>query len=60
MKVLPSNLSWIFIVVYASPRYTERQLLGENLSKIVDLHNKPWIVARDINEPLVDEDKFGG
>ena len=27
VKVLPSNLSWIFIAVYASPRYAERQIL---------------------------------
>ena len=60
VKVLPYNLSWIFIVVYASPRYTERQVLWENLSKTADLHNKPWIIAGDFNEPLANEDKFGG
>ena len=25
-----------------------------------DLHNKPWVIAGDLNEPLLDEDKFGG
>ena len=49
-----------FTVVYASPIYTKRQVLWENLSKTADLHNKPWIVAGDFNEPLADEDKFGG
>ena len=27
VKVLPTNLSWIFTVVYASPRCVERQVL---------------------------------
>ena len=37
VKVLPSNLSWIFTAVYASPRIVERQVWWENLSKIADL-----------------------
>ena len=60
VKVLPSNLSWIFTNVYASPRSTERQVLWEIFSKTADLHNKPWIIAGDFNEPFADEDKFGG
>nr|XP_023892655.1 uncharacterized protein LOC112004654 [Quercus suber] len=60
VKVLPSNLSWIFSAVYASPRIIERQMLWENLSKVADLHGKPWIIAGDFNEPLAGEDKFGG
>ena len=34
--------------------------MWENLIKVVDLHNKPWVIAGDFNEPLLDEDKFGG
>ncbi|XP_050245887.1 uncharacterized protein LOC126693795 [Quercus robur] len=60
IKVLPSNLSWIFTAVYASHRCVERQILWENLSKVAKLHNLPWIIAGDFNEPLVDEDKYGG
>ena len=58
VKVLPSNLSWIFTVVYASPRIVERKVLWENLSKVIDLHNKSWIIAGDFNEPLAEDDKF--
>ncbi|XP_075669797.1 uncharacterized protein LOC142639522 [Castanea sativa] len=60
VKVLPSNFSWIFTAMYASPRIVERQVLWENLSKVADLHSKPWIIAGDFNEPLVGEDKFEG
>jgi len=60
VKVFPSNLSWIFTAVYANPRYAERQVLWENLSKVADHQNKPWIIAGDFNEPLAEEDKFGG
>lgn len=54
------NLSWIFSAIYASPRSEERCILWNNLTKVAKLHNKPWIMARDVNEPLVQEDKFGG
>ena len=59
VKVLHSNLSWIFTTVYASPRIVERQVLWENLSKVADLHGKPWIIAGDFNKPLAGDDKFG-
>ena len=60
VKVLPSNLAWIFTAVYASPRIVERRVLWDNLAKVADLHRKPWIIAGDFNEPLVGDDKFGG
>ena len=60
VKVLPSNLSWILSAVYASPRSAERYILWENLIKVAGLHNKPWVIAGDFNEPLLGEDKFGG
>ena len=31
-----------------------------NLINVADLHNMPWVIAGDFNEPLVDGDKFGG
>ena len=60
VKVCASNLSWIFSAIYASPRNVERCILWSNLSKVAELHNKPWIMVDDFNEPLVNEDKFGG
>nr|XP_023881746.1 uncharacterized protein LOC111994120 [Quercus suber] len=60
VKVRASNLSWIFSAIYASPRSEERCILWNNLSKVAELHNKPWIMAGDFNEPLVQDDKFGG
>ena len=28
--------------------------------KVVELHNMPWIIVGDFNEPLMKDDKFGG
>ncbi|XP_030958722.1 uncharacterized protein LOC115980633 [Quercus lobata] len=60
VKVRASNLSWIFSAIYASPRSEKGCILWNNLSKVADLHNKPWIMAGDFNKPLVQEDQFGG
>lgn len=27
---------------------------------VAELHNMPWVIASDFNEPLLSEDKFGG
>ena len=60
VKVRSSNLNWILFAIYTSPRSEERLILWENLAKVAELHNLPWIMAGDFNVPLVDEDKFGG
>lgn len=28
--------------------------------KVADLHDMPWVMARDFNELLIKDDKFGG
>ena len=60
VKVLSFNLSWFFIAIYASPRSEERCILWNNLSRVAEMHNKPWVIAGNFNEPLIDEDKLGG
>lgn len=60
VKVRPSNLSWLFTAVYASPRSAERHLLWNNFIKVGELHSMSWVIAEDFNEPLMDNDKFGG
>ena len=60
VKVCFTNASWLFSAVYASHRNAERQVLWKNLMSVVDLHNMPWVIAGDFNEPLLSEDKFGG
>ena len=60
VKVYPSNSNWLFSAVYASPRSAERKILWNNLMQVVDLHNMPWVLGGDFNEPLLKDDKFGG
>ena len=60
VKVRISNVSWLLSAVYASPRCAERRILWNNLMKVADLHNMPWVIVGDFNEPLVNDDKFGG
>ena len=59
VKVCFTNASWLFSALYASLRNTERQVLWKNLMSVADLHNLPWIIAGDFNEPLLSKDKFG-
>ena len=60
VKVQNSNSNWLFTAVYASPRTAERHILWNNLIKVAELHNMPWVLSGDFNEPLMKEDKFGG
>ncbi|XP_075633780.1 uncharacterized protein LOC142606285 [Castanea sativa] len=60
VKVHSSDFSWIFSAVYASPRLEERTILWNNLATVAKYHNLPWVIARDFNEPLNTNDKFGG
>ena len=60
VKVRPSNLSWLFTAVYANPRSAKSHILWNNLIKVADLHNMPWVIVGDFNEPLMEDDKFGG
>lgn len=60
MKDLSLNSSWPMFAIYASPRYAERRLLWDNLSKVAELHTLPWIITGDFNEMIPREDKFGG
>ena len=60
VKVRSLNSSWLFTAMYASPRSAERQILWNNLISIAKLQNMPLVIARDFNEPFVEEDKFRG
>ncbi|XP_050248720.1 uncharacterized protein LOC126695973 [Quercus robur] len=60
VKVRTSNSKWLFSAVYASPRSVERHILWNNLSNVAELHNMPWVIAGDFNEPFSGDDKFGG
>ena len=60
VQVRNSRLTWLFSTIYTSPRSEERSIFWDNLAKVVELHNLPWVMAGDFNEPLINEDKFGG
>lgn len=60
VKALNSNSSWLFIAIYASPRSVERHILWNNLNKVAELRNMPWVIAGDFNETLTAKNKFGG
>ena len=60
VKVQFFSATWLFSVVYASPRNVERHVLWNNHIKVAELHNMPWIIASDFNESLLENDKFEG
>ena len=35
-------------------------ILWNNLNKVAELHDMPWVIVGDFNETLTAEDKFGG
>lgn len=49
VKVRSSNLNWVLSAIYASPKNEERKILWENLAKVAELHNLPWVMAGDFN-----------
>ncbi|XP_075636557.1 uncharacterized protein LOC142608762 [Castanea sativa] len=50
--------SFLYIMLVEELARTEQEIHVE--VKVAELHNKPWVMAGDFNEPLIDEDKFGG
>ncbi|XP_075083424.1 uncharacterized protein LOC142167164 [Nicotiana tabacum] len=60
VKVLPSNLSWLFSAIYASNYLEDRKTIWKNLINISNSINDSWFVGGDFNEVLKAKDKFGG
>ncbi|XP_030941685.1 uncharacterized protein LOC115966624 [Quercus lobata] len=60
VKIRFTNINWLLSTVYANPRNAKRQALWRNLMSVAKLHNMPWVIAGDFNEPLLSEDKFRG
>ena len=58
VKVHSSNLNWLLSAIYASPRCAERQVLWGNLKMMAEVHDLPWVMAGDFNEPLMERDKL--
>ena len=46
-KVRNSNSSWLISTIYASPRSAERRILWNNLNKVAELHELPWVIVGD-------------
>ena len=60
VKVLPSNFEFICTAVYTSPRFHERCVLWNNLKNVASLHDKPWVIAGDFNEVILEGDEYRG
>ena len=60
VKVMNSNSCWLLTAIYASSRSSERHILWDNLNRVAELHNMPWVLAGDFNEPLLNDDKLRG
>ena len=46
--------------MYASPRSEEKAILWNNLSNLAEFQAMAWVIVGDFNEPLLDDDKYGG
>ena len=58
VQSLPS--SWLLSAIYASSKFKNRCILWDNLKKVSDHHDLPWILMGDFNEVLEESEKFGG
>ena len=45
VKVLNSNSSWLFTAIYAGLGSVERHILWNNLNKVDELHDMPWVIC---------------
>ena len=50
----------MFVLHIANLLATERRVLWNNLCMFVELHIMPWVIARDFDEALSNEDKYNG
>lgn len=58
---VPSNPSpFLALFIYASPVFSRRQVMWDNLANLSNLHNYPWMIIGDCNEVLTGLDKYGG
>ncbi|PKI44474.1 hypothetical protein CRG98_035148 [Punica granatum] len=56
----PISSPWLLFTIYASPRPREREILWENLCKVSQSMNMPWVAVGDFNEVASSIDKIGG
>ena len=48
------------MIIYASTKFENMCILWENLKKVSDHHDLPWILMGDFNEVLEESEKLGG
>lgn len=53
-----TNSPWLLSAIYASPRFSKRRLLWDNLETVTGLHSLPWVIAGDFNKFLMNGYKF--
>lgn len=60
LQVQSLSFSWILSDIYASPKFENMCILWENLKKVSNHHDLPWILMGDFNEVLEESEKLGG
>ncbi|KAJ4835906.1 hypothetical protein Tsubulata_006169 [Turnera subulata] len=57
MRVVDSNSSFLFTVVYGSPKEAWRQYLWRNLEVLASSSIEPWLLAGDFNAIIASEER---
>ncbi|PHT32218.1 hypothetical protein CQW23_28555 [Capsicum baccatum] len=60
IQVNLSASSWLLLAVYARNSPASRLSLWENIKRVSDSHNEPWLLGGNFNEVNISTEKFRG
>lgn len=54
------HITWVITVVYASPRFAQRQEVWDDLARLAETTSEAWVILGDFNSILAEHERRGG